>query len=81
MVSGQNRTAQVIEPRSAVLTPVPLPMPLGLIMAMADHGGTGTAHAANAVRPSIVPDQLRALASSIKEVRVIICSEVMVSTG
>jgi|tagenome__1003787_1003787.scaffolds.fasta_scaffold20852666_3 hypothetical protein len=79
MVSGQNRTAQVIEPRSAVLTPVPLPM--GLIMAMADHGGTGTAHAANAVRPSIVPDQLRALASSIKEVRVIICSEVMVSTG
>src|SRR4051812_44456471 len=57
MVSGQNSPAQVIEPRSAVLTPVPLPMSLGFIMAMADHGGAGTARAANAVRPSIVPDQ------------------------
>ena len=79
MVSGQNSTGQVIEPRSAVLTPVPLPMSLGFIMAMADHGGAGTARAANAVRPSIVPDQLIAL--SIKDVRLIICSEVMVSTG
>src|SRR3954452_20431044 len=52
MVSSQNSTAQVIEPRSAILTPVPLPMPLGFIMAMADHGGAGTARAANAVRPS-----------------------------
>src|SRR3954454_5826565 len=33
-------------------------MPLGVIMAMADHGGAKTARAANAVRPSIVPDQL-----------------------
>src|SRR3954451_12001510 len=54
MVSGQNSTAQVIEPCSAVLAPVPLPM--GFVMA--DHGGTATARAANAVRPSIVPDQL-----------------------
>src|SRR4051812_17980592 len=61
MVSSQNSTGQVIEPRSAVLAPVPLPMSLGFIMAMADHGGTGTARAANAVRPSIVPDQLIAL--------------------
>jgi hypothetical protein len=61
MVSGQNRTAQVIEPRAAVLAPVSLPMSLGFIMAMADHGGAGTARAVNAVRPSIVPDQLRAL--------------------
>jgi hypothetical protein len=61
MVSSQNSTAQVIEPRAAILTPVPLPMSLGLIMAMADHGGAGTARAANAVRPSIVPDQLIAL--------------------
>src|SRR4051812_21094765 len=59
MVSSQNSTAQVIEPRSAILTPVPLPMSLGFIMA--DHGGAGTARAANAVRPSIVPDQLIAL--------------------
>ena len=80
MVSGQNSTGQVIEPRSAILTPVPLPVSLGFIMAMADHGGAGTARAANAVRPSIVPDQLVAL-SSIKDVRVIICGEVMVSTG
>jgi hypothetical protein len=79
MVSSQNSTGQVIEPRSAVLTPVPLPMSLGFIMAMADHGGAGTARAANAVRPSIVPDQLIAL--SIKDVRLIICGEVMVSTG
>ena len=79
MVSGQNSTGQVIEPRPAVLAPVALPMPLGPIMAMADHGSAGTARAANAVRPSIVPDQLIAL--SIKDVRVIICSEVMVSTG
>src|SRR4051794_2765568 len=56
MVSGQNSTGQVIEPRPAVLAPVSLPMPL--IMAMADHGGTGTARAANTVRPSMVPDQL-----------------------
>ena len=77
MVSSQNSTGQVIEPRSAILTPVPLPMSLGFIMA--DHGGAGTARAANAVRPAIVPDQLIAL--SIKDVRVIICSEVMVSTG
>src|SRR3954462_15626416 len=62
MVSGQNSPAQVIEPRSAVLTPVPLPISLGFIMAMADHGGAGTARAANAVRPSIVPDQLIARA-------------------
>jgi hypothetical protein len=34
-----------------------LPMSLGFIMAMADHGGAGTARAANAVRPSIVPDR------------------------
>ena len=61
MVSSQNSTGQVIEPRSAVLAPVPLPMPLGLIMAMADHRGTGTGGAANSVRPSIVPDQLIAL--------------------
>src|SRR4051794_37534805 len=61
MVSSQNSTGQVIEPRSAILTPVPLPMSLGFIMAMADHGGAGTARAANAVRPSIVPDQLIAL--------------------
>jgi hypothetical protein len=33
-------------------------MSLGFIMAMADHGGTGTARAANSVRPSIAPDQL-----------------------
>jgi hypothetical protein len=79
MVSSQNSTGQVIEPRSAVLTPVPLPMSLGFIMAMADHGGAGTGRAANAVRPSIVPDQLIAL--SIKDVRLIICGEVMVSTG
>src|SRR3954453_5472393 len=59
MVSSQNSTAQVIEPRSAILTPVPLPMSLGFIMA--DHGGAGTARAANSVRPSIVPDQLIAL--------------------
>src|SRR4051812_42925429 len=39
MVSGQNSTGQVIEPRAAVLTPVPLPISLGFIMAMADHGG------------------------------------------
>src|SRR3712207_9056877 len=58
MVSGQNSTGQVIEPCSAVLTPVPLPMSLGFIMAMADHGGAGTARAANFVRPSRVPDQL-----------------------
>src|SRR3954449_678653 len=50
MVSGQNSTAQVIEPCSAVLAPVPLPISLGFIMAMADHGGAGTARAANAVR-------------------------------
>src|SRR4051794_14323673 len=61
MVSSQNSTGQVIEPRSAILTPVPLPMSLGFIMAMADHGGAGTVRAANAVRPSIVPDQLIAL--------------------
>src|SRR4051812_36847196 len=61
MVSGQNSTAQVIEPCSAVLAPVPLPISLGVIMAMADHGGAGTARAANAVRPAIVPDQLIAL--------------------
>ena len=36
-------------------------MSLGFIMAMADHGGAGTARAANAVRPSKVPDQLIAL--------------------
>ena len=59
MVSSQNSTGQVIEPRSAILTPLPLPMSLGFIMA--DHGGAGTARAANAVRPSIVPDQLIAL--------------------
>src|SRR4051812_44520884 len=61
MVSSQNSTGQVIEPRPAILTPVPLPMSLGFIMAMADHGGAGTGRAANAVRPSIVPDQLIAL--------------------
>jgi hypothetical protein len=77
MVSGQNSTGQVIEPRPAVLAPVALPMPL--IMAMADHRGTGTGGAANAVRPSMVPDQLIAL--SIKEVRLIICGEAMVGTG
>jgi hypothetical protein len=77
MVSGQNSTAQVIEPRPAVLAPVALPMPL--IMAMADHRGTGTGGAANSFRPSMVPDQLIAL--SIKEVRVIICGEAMVGTG
>jgi hypothetical protein len=54
-----------------------LPMPL--IMAMADHGGAGTGGVANSVRPSMVPDQLRAL--SIKEVRLIICGEAMVGTG
>src|SRR6185503_12853516 len=58
MVSGQNSTGQVIEPRPAVLAPVALPMPLGLIMAMADHRRTGTSGAANAFRPSMVPDQL-----------------------
>jgi hypothetical protein len=73
MVSGQNSTAQVIEPRPAVLAPVALPMPL--IMAMADHRGTGTGGAANSFRPSMVPDQLIAL--SIKEVRLIICGEAM----
>jgi hypothetical protein len=61
MVSGQDSTRQVIEPRSAVLTPVALPMALGLIMTMADHGGTGTGCAANSVRPAMVPDQLIAL--------------------
>ena len=79
MVSGQNSTGQVIEPRPAVLAPVALPMPLGLIMAMADHRGTGTGGEANSVRPSMVPDQLIAL--SIKEVRLIICGEAMVGTG
>jgi hypothetical protein len=29
-------------------------------MTMADHGSTGTGRAANAFRPSTVPDQLRA---------------------
>src|SRR5690348_11330038 len=56
MVSGQNSPGQVIEPCSAVLAPVPLPVSLGFIMAMADHRGTGTARAANALRPSILPD-------------------------
>src|SRR3954462_8712970 len=61
MVSGQDSTGQVIEPCSTVLAPVPLPVSLGFIMAMADHRGTGTGGAANAVRPSRVPDQLIAL--------------------
>src|SRR4051812_24568161 len=61
MVSGQNSTGQVIEPYSTVLAPVPLPVSLSFIMAMADHRGTGTGGAANAVRPSRVPDQLIAL--------------------
>src|SRR3954470_12150143 len=61
MVSGQNSIGQVIEPCSTVLAPVPLPVSLGFIMAMAYHRGTGTGGAANAVRPSRVPDQLIAL--------------------
>jgi hypothetical protein len=58
MMSSQDSAGQVIEPRSAVLTPVSLSMPLGLIMTMADHGGTGTGSAPNPFRPSTVPDQL-----------------------
>jgi hypothetical protein len=58
VMSSQDGAGQVIEPRSAVLTLVPLSVPLGLIMTMADHGGTGTGRAANAFRPSTVPDQL-----------------------
>jgi hypothetical protein len=58
MMSSQDGAGQVIEPRSSVLTPVSLSVPLSLIMTMADHGGTGTGRAANAFRPSTVPDQL-----------------------
>src|SRR4051794_23873262 len=58
MMSGQDSTRQVIEPRSAVLASVALPMPLGVIMAMADHGGAGTGRAAHSFRPAMVPDQL-----------------------
>jgi hypothetical protein len=58
MMSSQDGAGQVIEPRSAVLTPVSLSMPLGLVMTMADHRGTGTGRTPNPFRPSTVPDQL-----------------------
>jgi hypothetical protein len=78
MMSSQDGAGQVIEPRSAVLTPVPLSVPL--IMTMADHGGTGTGRAANAFRPSAVPDQLIAF-GIIDQGLIICCGEAMVGTG
>ncbi len=58
VMSCQNRPGQVVEPCASRLAQVALPMVLSIVVAMTDHGRPGTGRTTDAIRPSMLPNQL-----------------------
>src|SRR3712207_6787882 len=61
MMSGQNGAGQVIETAVAGLAAIALAVPLRVIMPITGDHRALTMRAPNAIRPTVLPDQFKAL--------------------
>lgn len=61
-MAGQDRPGQIIEATAAAIATVALAVRLFLIMTVTDHRMTRTARTADAIGPTMLTDQIEALA-------------------
>jgi len=60
MMTGQDRTAQVVEAGRTVFAAIALPVRLGVIPTMSGHGRAAAGWTPDAIRPAVLPNQIEA---------------------